>query len=85
MFARSTAWRHGEGRTSSTEVSISWSRPIDDEQVRRLEVAVRQARVPELADEVQPLVDEVVVHLGVPQGVRAGEELGDEQVLAARA
>ena len=51
-------------------------------QVRGLDVAVGQARVPELADQRQALVDDVVVDRGVTDLLRAVEELGDEQVLA---
>ena len=39
-------------------------------------------RVPELADQQQALVDHVVVDVGVTQLDRAGEELGDDHVLA---
>jgi hypothetical protein len=43
-----------------------------------------QAGLPELADDPQALVDEVVVDLDLTDLVRADKELGDEQVLALR-
>ena len=57
---------------------------VAHEQVGRLDVAVREPGVPELADQHEPFVDDVVVDLGVADLLRAVEELGDEQVLAGR-
>ena len=82
MFARSTACRHGDGRTSRPETSISWRWPSTFEEVGRLDVAVRQARVPELAHQREALVDDGVVDLGVPERLGAREELGGQEVLA---
>ena len=50
MLARSTAWRHGDGRTCANATSMSDEVPVAHEQVRGLDVAVREPRVPELAD-----------------------------------
>ena len=82
MLARSTAWRHGDGRTWAKATSMSTSWPSVDHQVGRLDVAVGEAGVPQPADERQALVDDVVVDLGVADLLGAVEELGDEQVLA---
>jgi hypothetical protein len=68
MFARSTAWRHGEGH----------------EHVRGLQVPVGEPRRPEQLHELHPLVDDRVVGLGVAERRRVREELGDEHVLAVR-
>ena len=56
--------------------------PPAHHEVSRLDVPVRDPRVPELADQQQALVDHVVVDVGVAQLDRAGEELGDDHVLA---
>ena len=53
---------------------------VADEQVGRLDVAVGQAGVPQLADERQAVVDDAVVDLGLAELGRVGDELGDEQV-----
>jgi hypothetical protein len=45
---------------------------------------VGQTRHPQLPDDVEPLVDDVVVHLGVSDLHGAVEHLGHEQVLALR-
>ena len=58
--------------------------PVAHEQVGGLDVAVREPGVPELADEREALVDDLVVDLGVADLLRVVEELGDEQVLARR-
>ena len=54
---------------------------VADEQVGRLDVAVGQAGVPQLADEQQAVVDDAVVDLGLAELGGVGDELGDEQVL----
>jgi hypothetical protein len=54
---------------------------VADQQVGRLDVAVGQAGVPQLADDPQAVVDDLVVDLGLAQLGRAVEELGDQQVL----
>src|SRR3954451_11865878 len=43
-----------------------------------------EPRVPELADQLQALVDQLLVDLGVTDLLRAVEELRDEEVLALR-
>ena len=55
---------------------------IPDQQVRRLDVSVGEPGIPQFADQVQPVVDDAVVHDRVVDLLRAGEELGDEQVFA---
>ena len=82
MLARSTACRHGDGRTCTKATSISEHLAVADQQVGGLDVAVGEPGVPELADQQQALVDDVVVDVGVADLLRAVEELGDEQVLA---
>ena len=52
------------------------------EQVGRLDVAMGDAGVPQLADQREALVDDLVVDLGVADLDGAVEELGDEHVLA---
>ena len=54
---------------------------VADQQVARLDVAVRQPGVPQLADDLQAVVDDTVADFGVAELYRAGEELGDQQVL----
>ena len=81
MLPRSTACRHGEGRTWTKATSISSSSP-PDHQVPRLDVPVREPGVPQLPDQQQPLVDHVVVDHGLADLDRALEELRDEHVLA---
>ena len=82
MLARSTAWRHGDGRTCTKNDVDQQHLAVLHEQVGGLDVAVREPGVPELADELQALVDDVVVDVGVADLLGAVEELGDEQVLA---
>ena len=53
-----------------------------DEEVGGLDVAMGDAGVPELTQEGQPFVDDLVVDLGVADLLGTVEELGDEQVLA---
>ena len=66
----------GEGDVDEVQV------PVLDEEVGRLDVPVGDAGVPQLADESEPFVDDLVVDLGVADLLGAVEELGDEQVLA---
>jgi hypothetical protein len=54
---------------------------VTDQQVGRLDVAVGQAGVPQLADDAEAVVDHLVVDLGLTKLGGAGEELGDQQVL----
>src|SRR5215831_10606701 len=53
--------------------------PAADHEVPRLDVAVRDAGIPELPDEQQPPVDDFVIDLGLADLDGTGEELGDEQ------
>ena len=83
MLARSTAWRQGraefgEGHVDQQQVAVA------DQQVGRLDVAVGQAGVPQLADDAQAVVDHALVDLGLAQLGGPGEELGDQQVLPLR-
>ena len=57
---------------------------VADHEVPRLDVAVRDARVPQLPDQPQPLVDHFVADVGVADLDGALEELGDDQVLTLR-
>ena len=66
----------GEGHVDELEM------PVQHEQVGGLDVTVGDAGVPEPADQGQPLVDDLVVDLGVPDLLGAVEELGHHQVLA---
>ena len=54
------------------------------QEVGRLDVAVRDAQVPEPSDQHHPLVDHDLVDVGVAQRLRVLEELGDEHVLGVR-
>ena len=84
MLARSTAWRQGVG-AELNEGDVDQQQPaVADQQVGRLDVAVGQPGVPQLADDAQPVVDHLVVDLGLAQLGGAGEELGDQQVLPLR-
>ena len=68
----------GEGYVDQQQLAVA------DHEVPGLDVAVRDARIPQLPDQQQSLVDDAVVHLGLADLDRPGEELGDEQVLALR-
>jgi hypothetical protein len=57
---------------------------VTDQQVGRLDVAVGQAGVPQLADDRQAIVDHLLVDLGLAELGGAGEELGDQQILPFR-
>ena len=81
MLPRSTACRHGDGRTCAKHTSISSSSPAADHEVARLDIAVGDPGVPQLADHCQPLVDDRVVDLGLADFDSVFEELGDQQVL----
>ena len=81
MLARSTAWRQGLGRAWTKATSISMHAALADQQVGRLDVAVGQPGVPQLADDAEPVVDHLLVDLGLAELGGAGEELGDQQVL----
>ena len=62
MFARSTAWRHGDGRTCTKNDVDQQHVAVADEQVGRLDVAVGEAGVPQPADDAaSALVDDAVV------------------------
>jgi hypothetical protein len=53
-----------------------------DQQVGRLDVAMGQPGVPELADDAQALVDDLLVDLGLAEFLGLIEELEGDQVLA---
>jgi hypothetical protein len=55
---------------------------LADQQVGRLDVAVGEVRVPELADNLEALVDDGLVDLGLADLAGAVDELKDDQVLA---
>ena len=56
--------------------------PVADHEIARLDVPVRDPRVPHGADKLQPLVDHAVVDVGFADLHGAMEELGDQHVLA---
>ena len=64
-----------EGHVNQQHVTVA------DQQVARLDVAVRQPGVPQLANDPQAVVDDAVVDFGVAELYRAIEELGHQQVL----
>ena len=68
----------GEGDVDQQQAAVT------DQQVGRLDVAVGQSSVPHLANDQQPVVDDLLVDRGVAQLRRPGEELGDQQVLPVR-
>ena len=82
MLARSTAWRHGRGPGLHEGDVDQQHAAVADQQVGRLDVAVGQAGVPQLADDAQAVVDHALVDLGLAELGGAVEELGDQQVLA---
>jgi hypothetical protein len=51
--------------------------PIADQQVGRLDVTVSQPSLPELADDLEAVVDHALGDFGFAQLDRVGEELGD--------
>ena len=81
MLPRSTACRHGEGRTCDEGHVDQQQRPVADHQVARFDVAVGDPGVPQLADQPQPLVDHLVADVGLADLDSIFEELGDQQVL----
>jgi hypothetical protein len=84
MLARSTAWRQGLGCAWTKATVDQQHAAVADQQVGRLDVAVGQAGVPQLADDAQALVDDLLVHLGLAELLGAVEELEGDQVLALR-
>ena len=84
MLARSTACRHGLGRTSANAVSMTQQRAVADQQVRRLDVAVGQADLPHPADDGSPWSMTPSSISASPISLGAVEELGDQQVLPLR-
>ena len=82
MLPRSTACRHGDGRTCTKHTSISSSSP---ERTMRLPGLMSRWAIPasrSLRIISQPLVDDRVVDLGLADLDRIFEELGDQQVLS---
>ena len=66
MLARSAAWRQrwaglDEGHVDQLHAAVA------DQQVGRLDVAVGQPGVPQLADDAQAVVDHALVDLGVAE------------------
>ena len=82
MLARSTAWRQGLGAQLDEGDIDQQHLAVADQQVGRLDVAVGQPGLPELADDLEAVVDDLVVDLGLAELGGAVEELGDQQVLA---
>jgi predicted ATPase len=81
MLARSTPLAPG-GRADLGEEHVDEQHAaVADQQVGRLDVAVGQPGVPQLADDAKAVVDHLVVDLGLAQLGRAGEELGDQQAV----
>ena len=65
-----------EGHVDEQQLAVA------DHEVARLDVPVRDARVPELADQLKPLGDHLIADIGVADLDGAVEELGDDHVLA---
>jgi len=74
------AARDGPGRRRHRSAAAT----VTDHEVPRLDVPVRDTGIPQLPDEQQPLVDDVVIDARGADLDCAGEELGDEEVLALR-
>ena len=80
MLARSTASRHGDGRTcerdvDDREVAVAY------EEVGRLDVPMGEPGVPHPPHDLQAFVDDRVVDLGVAELDRPVDERRDEHVL----
>ncbi len=56
----------------------------DDQEVRRLQIAMGEPRVPEMPNEFESSVDHGVIHVGVAEVPASLEELRDEHVLEVR-
>ncbi len=84
MLARSTACRHGLGRTSAKAVSMTTSRPSRTSRLAGLmsRWATPISHIRRTTREA--LVDDVVVDLGVADLGGAVDELGHQQVLPLR-
>src|SRR4029453_6139558 len=68
------------GRADLDEGDVDQQQPtVADEQVGRLDFAGGQAGLPELADDAQAIVDDLIVHFGLAELGGAGEELGGPQ------
>ena len=83
MLARSTACRRrgpdlGERRVDEQQPAVA------DEQVRRLDVAMCESGLPEPAHQVESLVDDAVVDVGVPDFAGSIEEFHDHEVFTFR-
>ena len=83
MLARSTAWRHGVGRTVANAVDEQHV-VVPDQDVGGLDVAVGDPRVPPPPHHAQSVVDDLVAYLGVAYFLSAIEELHHDQVLSFR-
>ena len=84
MLARSTAWRHGDGRTWAKATSMTARWPSRTSRLAGLMSRWARPASHSRRTICQALVDDGVVDLGVADLLRAVEELGDEQVLALR-
>ena len=82
MLPRSTACRHGDGRTWTKTTSISRTWPSRTIRLAGLMSRCARPASQSLPDQQQPLVDHLVVDVGVADLDGAVEELGDDQVLA---
>ena len=81
MLARSTAWRHGVGRSSAKRDVDQQDVAVAHHHVGRLDVAMGETGVPQDPDDMERLVDERVVDDGVAELDGAVEELGHQHVL----
>jgi hypothetical protein len=57
---------------------------VTDQQIGRLDVAVGQTGLPQLPDDGEAVVNDLVVDVGLTKLGGPGEELGDQQILPLR-
>ena len=82
MLARSTAWRHGDGRTCTKNTSMSRTWPFCTSRLAGLMSRWASPASQSWRTIFRTLIDHVVVDVGVADLLRPVEELGDQQVLA---